>query len=174
MRGCVHRSELHEGLTNGVTNGFCVKNGFFTRRGFCCNRYEAKAEQSKRAEALKQLPLDKDAEIAMTKERHRLEHERYLINEAIIKEKDAEIKNARGVIEWHEKECKNYIKLHHQKSRSIVAMLFWEWREADNSYKKSRTEKPKPTEKTISLRGMRASQCERLFKQAYKMLKDNA
>ena len=39
---CAHRSELHESLTNGVTNGFCVENGFFTRRGFCCNRHEPK------------------------------------------------------------------------------------------------------------------------------------
>ena len=40
--GCVHRSELHEELTNGVTNGFCVENGFFTRRGFCCNQFQPK------------------------------------------------------------------------------------------------------------------------------------
>lgn len=48
-------------------------------------------KQSKRAEALKQLSLDKDNEIATAKMRHKLEHDRYLITEAIIKEKDEEI-----------------------------------------------------------------------------------
>ena len=48
-------------------------------------------KQSKRAEALKQLSLDKDDEIATAKMRHKLEHDRYLISEAIIKEKDEEI-----------------------------------------------------------------------------------
>ena len=48
-------------------------------------------KQSKRAEALKQLSLDKDNEIATAKMRHKLEHDRYLISEAIIKEKDEEI-----------------------------------------------------------------------------------
>lgn len=48
-------------------------------------------KQSKRAEALKQLSLGKDNEIATAKMRHKLEHDRYLITEAIIKEKDEEI-----------------------------------------------------------------------------------
>ena len=48
-------------------------------------------KQSKRAETLKQLSLDKDNEIATAKMRHKLEHDRYLITEAIIKEKDEEI-----------------------------------------------------------------------------------
>ena len=53
-------------------------------------------KQSKRAEALKQLSLDKDNEIATAKMRHKLEHDRYLITEAIIKEKDEEIERLKA------------------------------------------------------------------------------
>lgn len=56
-------------------------------------------KQSKRAEALKQLSLDKDNEIATAKMRHKLEHDRYLITEAIIKEKDKEIEKLKSYIE---------------------------------------------------------------------------
>ena len=56
-------------------------------------------KQSKRAEALKQLSLDKDNEIATAKMRQKLEHDRYLITEAIIKEKDKEIEKLKSYIE---------------------------------------------------------------------------
>ena len=55
-------------------------------------------KQSKRAEVLKQLSLDKDNEIATAKMRHKLEHDRYLITEAIIKEKDEEIERLKEKI----------------------------------------------------------------------------
>ena len=60
-------------------------------------------KQSKRAETLKQLSLDKDNEIATAKMRHKLEHDRYLITEAIIKEKDEEIEMLKAECEYDQR-----------------------------------------------------------------------
>ena len=73
-------------------------------------------KQSKRAEALKQLSLDKDNEIATAKMRHKLEHDRYLITEAIIKEKDEEIE----MLQCRLYHAEGYIKDIHEPLKSIT------------------------------------------------------
>ena len=136
-------------------------------------------KQSKRAEALKQLSLDKDNEIATAKMRHKLEHDRYLITEAIIKEKDEEIERLKAqlssvhnlmyrngysdAIDCYDTFGKfNTKHKPNAKSRSIVAMLFWEWRKYNSNFK---------NEENSFIQG-RASKTKELFYKAHKMLKE--
>ena len=56
------------------------------------------------------------------------------------------------------------------KARSIVAMLFWEWRKAEARYKAEWSNKR--DNRQLSLLSISSSKSELLFKQAYKMLKD--
>jgi len=96
-----------------------------------------------------QIIINKDAEIAELKKECEYDQrnasmsqkESVLLLEE-IKAKDTEliklkedIRCAKEVIDWHEKECKKYIKNHHQLSRSIVAMLFWEFNKNRTRYR---------------------------------------
>ena len=99
--------------------------------------------------------------------RHKLEYDRYLINEAIIKEKDEEIEmlqcrlyHAEGYINDLHNNPKDK-KLYDKKARSIVAMLFWE-------YKKLRY-----TSDGYFHSDEEIENAYYTFKKAYKMLKDN-
>ena len=56
-------------------------------------------------------------------------------------------------------------KHYDKKARSIVAMLFWEWRKAERLCK--------IYEDYVTARGERRYYAERAFYKAYKMLKDN-
>lgn len=84
-----------------------------------------------------------------------------------LTDKDEEIERlkadkecAKDVINWHEKECKQYIKPHHTKARSIVAMLFWVFAKNRRLHK---------TNKYFSQDAVTESYF--CFQQAYKMLK---
>lgn len=74
---------------------------------------------------------------------------------------------AKDVINWHEKECKQYIKLHHTKARSIVAMLFWEWRKHKRMY-----ELTKFGSYLAITHLNNATLSKLIFQQAYKILKE--
>ena len=164
-----------------------------------CEKYEAQLKakdeeiakyqiaidkQIKRAEALKQLSLEKDEDIAIAKSRHKLEHERYLITEAIIKEKDEEIERLkeqtnsvynlmyqngyRDAIDCYDTYKHfgifRYRYKPNAKARSIVAMLFCEWKRDKRLAKES----------CSSIYYAKAEKAENLFQKAHKMLKDNA
>ena len=93
--------------------------------------------------------------------------------EAQLKAKDEEIEKlkaekecAKSVIDWHEKECEMYIKLHHQKARSIVAMLFWDIK------KYERYSKADDVQDYVNNKN-KVYALESIFKKAYAMVKDN-
>ena len=95
-------------------------------------------------------------------------------HEEQLKAKDEEIERlkadkecAKDVINWHEKECKQYIKLHHTKARSIVAMLFWEWRKHKRMYELSKFGS------YLAITHLNNATLSKLiFQQAYKQLKE--
>ena len=97
--------------------------------------------------------------------------------EKLLKAKDEEIK----VLECRAYHAEGYIsdlhnnpkdkKFYDKKARSIVAMLFWEWRKAETRYQEEW--KTKRDNRQLSLLSISSYKAEVLFKQAYKMLKDN-
>ena len=107
----------------------------------------------------------------------KLIHQIYNEFEAQLIVKDEEIKKLKAERDhFHNKYIaigvyiSDYIK--DKKARSIVAMLFWEWRKAETRYQ---TEcKTKRDNRQLSLLSISSSKSEVLFKQAYKILKDKA
>ena len=63
-------------------------------------------------------------------------------------------------------------RFYDKKARSIVAMLFWEWRKAETRYQAEWSNRR--DNRQLSLLSISSSKAEVLFKQAYKMLKDKS
>lgn len=124
--------------------------------------------------AIQAMAVECDDTYAMANSIEDMLEEIFDDHEAEIKAKDEEIERlkadkecAKDVINWHEKECKQYIKLHHTKARSIVAMLFWEWRKHKRMYELSKFGS------YLAITHLNNATLSKLiFQQAYKMLKE--
>ena len=121
-----------------------------------CEKYEAQLKA-------------KDKITQDIKEAYELKSIAYDLLLKAIKLKDEEIERleadkecAKDVINWHEKECKQYIKLHHTKARSIVAMLFW----------RARKDKRLADEENRFFTYDMALHSFTIFRKAYRMLKE--
>ena len=125
--------------------------------------------------AIQALAVECDDTYAMANRIEDMLEEIFDDHEVELKAKDEEIERlkadkecANDVINWHEKECKQYIKLHHTKARSIVSMLFWEGRKHHRMYyESSKARNPSALTHLNS-----ATLSKLMFKQAYKMSKD--
>ena len=85
--------------------------------------------------------------------------------EAQMKAKDEEIVKLKLEV------LSSFPKIANTKARKIIAMLFWEWRKAETRYQEEW--KTKRDNRQLSLLSISSYKAEELFKQAYKMLKDN-
>ena len=88
----------------------------------------------------------------------KLIHQIYNEFEAQMKAKDEEIVKLKLEV------LNSFPKIANSKSRSIVAMLFWEWKRLERFAKES----------CSNIYYTKAEKAEDLFKQAYKILKDKA
>ena len=93
--------------------------------------------------------------------------------DAVLKDFEAEMKaKDEEIVKLKLEVLSSFPKIANTKARKIIAMLFWEWRKAETRYQEEW--KTKRDNRQLSLLSISSYKAEVLFKQAYKMLKDNA